>query len=233
MVDKVKIITARRAYVFAPDDLRLSTLSTGEMSELILRHFDFQGVSLGTPPPTFGEVPATLPPGVVFSLGSVRSSEGSSTPIRFLHFEPQRIIIDVAGPSSALDQVFEQLKSLLGEVEAPDGSPVIGEPTNMLNYSEVSARLSVPFDSLVSKALFSAAQRGFADDEEELKAMPVSIRFQVDDPASPIVQPEAGQTLQVRAGTRPDERIYFSAAGLTTHDNLAWLEDLDSRMNKT
>jgi hypothetical protein len=219
--------------VFHPDDLRLSSLSTGEVPGLILTHFDFQNVNIGTPPQTFGEVPRTMPPGLVFSLGSSRTSGGPVTPIRYMNFEPNRIVIDVAGPSFVIDQIIDELRSLLSEFRTPDGSPLIGEPIDTLEYSEVSARLSVPFEDLLNKSLFAAAQQGFAEDGEELQAMPVTIIFQVGDPASPIQQPALGQALQVRAGTRVEERIYFSIAGLTTDDNLAWLEVLDDRVSNS
>lgn len=231
MVDRIKLITARRGYVFRLDDIRLSILSTGQVPSTIQQHFDFQAASIGTPPATFGEVLLTNPPGLAFNLGSVQSSEGASVPIRFLHFEPQRIVIDVAGPSFALDQVFEQLQNLLGEVETPDGVPVLGEPTDTLNYSEVSARLGFEFSELISGPLLEIAQQAFAEDEEGIRAFPVNIMFHVEESSAAIGQPAAGQAIQVRAGTRVDERIYFSATGLTTDENLAWLETLDQRIN--
>lgn len=218
--------------MFPLDSIRLTTLSTAEIPSTIQQHFDFQAAGITTPPETFGEVPATMPPGLVFNLGSIQSSEGVPTPIRFMHFERQRIVIDVAGPSSTIDRIFEQLLSLLNEVPVPDGSPVIGEPIDTIDYSEISARLSFDIEDLFSEPLLAAAQSAFVGNQEGIKALPVSITIQITEPSTAIEQPATGQQMQIRAGTRPDERTYFSVVGSTTDNNLAWLEALDRRLGQ-
>jgi len=232
VLDRLKIITARRGYVFHLDDIRLSVLCTGQIPNTIQQHFGFQAVGIGTPQRTFGEVPLTNPPGLVFNLGSVQPSEGVSTPIRFLHFEPQRIVIDIAGPSYVLDQVFEQVQNLLSQVQTLDGAPVLGEPIDTQNYSEVTARLGFEFSELISRPLLEIAQQAFAEDVEDYRAFPVNMLFHVEESSAAIGQPAVGQSIQVRAGTRVDERIYFSATGLTSDENIAWLEALDERFSQ-
>jgi hypothetical protein len=205
------------------------------MPNTIQPHFGFQAVGIGTPLRTFGEVPSTNPPGLVFNLGSVHSSEGVSTPIRFLHFEPQRIVIDIAGPSFVLDQVFEQIQNLLSEVQTLDGAPVLGESIGTQNYSEVTARLGFEFSELISRPLLEIAQQAFAEDEEDeedYRAFPVNMLFRVEESSAAIGQPAVGQSIQVRAGTRVEERIYFSATGLTSDENIAWLEALEERFSQ-
>lgn len=230
MAEQVRILTARRAYEFPVGGIRLTMLSTAQMPNTIQQHFDFQAGGITTPPQIFGEVPATMPPGLVFNLGSIQSPEGVLTPIRFMHFESQRIVIDVAGHSSAIDQVFERLLDLLSEVPTPDGSPLIGEPSGTIDYSEVSAQLGFDLGELISEPLRTVAQDVLTEGEEGLKALPVFVAFQIVEPSAVIEQPAAGQQIQIRAETRADERIYFSAMGWPTDKNLAWLEALDRQL---
>jgi hypothetical protein len=231
MVDRVKILVARRAYQFALDELRLTSLSVGDVPAQIQEHFEFRNANIATPPATFADVPATIPPGLVFNVGALRSSDGALTPIRFMHFEPQRIVIDLAGRSAAIDEAYEQLKDLLSEVKAPDGSPAIGEPRGTLDYSEISARLNPHFTGLIDERLSDAAKQTFAE-EEGAEVVPVGMVLRIATPSTVIDQPNYGQAIiQVRAGTRADERIYFSSTDLTSEANLAWLEHLDKAMS--
>jgi hypothetical protein len=78
--------------------------------------------------PTFGPIENTIPPAVVCDIGAVSFPEGSATPIRFIHFESRRVVIDIAGPSSRIDVVFEQLQQILAMVAVPDGSAAMGTP---------------------------------------------------------------------------------------------------------
>ena len=231
MVEQAKVIAERRAYLFRLHDLRLSTLTMEDVATSIQTHFGFRTGSIATPPATFGAVPETMPPGLAFNLGTVQPPDGPPVPIRFLHFEPQRIVVDVAGPSSAIDQVFDQLQSLLKGIETPDGSPVIAEPTDVTDYSEVTAQLNFDFEDLLSGPLL-AASSVLTEDEEGMEAFPVSIVLQVGESSSPIDQPSAGQALQIRAGTRPDERMYYSAVGWPTDQHLTWLETLEQHLTK-
>ncbi len=230
MVDQVKIISARRAYEFHVDALRLTTLSIAGVPDAIQKHFHFQTLEVATPRPTFGPVQTTMPPGLVYTLGSVQTSDGPFAAIRFMHFEPQRIIIDVAGPSCAIDRVYEQLQGLLEGVRALDGSPAIGEPIRALDYSEISIRLSFDIEKLISEPLLASAQRMLANDKND-KVIPATIVLQAANPHNDIVEPTWGQAiLQIRAGSKMGERVYFCNADLPTEKNIAWLEDLDREL---
>jgi hypothetical protein len=231
VVDRVKILVARRAYEFAPDDLRLTSLGAGDVPSQIQEHFEFRTANIATPPATFAEVPATIPPGLVFGVGTLRSPNGTLTPIRFMNIEPQRIVIDIAGPSAAIDEAYAQLKDLLGGTKAPDGSPAIGETTKILDYSEISARLTPGFNELIDGRLSDAARQTFAE-EEGAEVVPVGMVLRVARPSTVIDQPNFGQAIiQVRTGTRAEERIYFSATDLTSEANVAWLEHLDKTVS--
>ncbi len=139
MPEQVKVLASRRAYEFSPDSLRLTMLSVQVVQQQIQQLFGFQSVAIGSPIPTFGEVPATYPPGVVFNLGVWIHQEEHIVPIRFLHFEQNRIVIDIAGPTAAIDEIAERLFHFLSGLRSPDGSPVVGGPERILNYSEITA----------------------------------------------------------------------------------------------
>src|SRR4051812_42762386 len=68
-VPKITVVSSRRAYVFRPPELRLAALSTQEVRQAIKEAFAFNDVQVTTPPESFGPVPTTVPPGLVFSVG--------------------------------------------------------------------------------------------------------------------------------------------------------------------
>ena len=86
----VSIISARRSYEFPQDGIRLTLLSTQPVVAFIKDAFSFEFAAVATPMETFGPIPNTLPPGVVFNYGIAPSPEESGTPIRFLHIEQRR-----------------------------------------------------------------------------------------------------------------------------------------------
>jgi hypothetical protein len=225
MAKNVRVVTARRAYQFRLDDLRLSTLTTTEVATEIQRHFDFKAGTIATPPPVFGLVPETNPPGLVFNHGSIRTSNGAPLLIRFLHFEPQRLVFDVAAPSSEIHEMLGQLRALLSSFPTIDESPILGEPVGEYDYSEVSAQLDIEFRSLVNDPVLNAAKNLSAGGQTG--GIPNSISFQVGE-----ARAEAGiglpnPTIQIRAGTKADERIVYSALWASSDNNVAWLEQLE------
>ncbi len=233
-----KIITARRAYEFRPDDLRLTVLSVEQVHQQIRQFFSFQVALVATPQQTFGPIPATVPPGVVLDFGTTQTPDEIPTPLRFMHFEPRRIVVDVAGPSSAIDWTYEQLQRILTEIRAPDGSPVIGEPNRIREYSEINVRFDFGFEKLVSGPLLKLAQKAFAEDDHEV--LPLGIKFHAVGPDGE-VEPgriglsgfSEGNSIELRAGTRPNDGIFLSVAELPTDQHVAWLESLEREVSKT
>jgi hypothetical protein len=236
-MEQLKILTARRAYEFRPDDLRLSVLSVVQVHQQIQQLFSFQVAAVGTPQQTFGPVPNTMPPGLVLDFGATQTPENIPTPMRFLHFEPQRIVIDVAGPSSAIDWTYEQLQRVLTAMQAPDGSPVLGEPERVREYSEISVHLGFGFEKLVGGPVFELAQKTFAEDHREV--LPMGVKFDAVDPDNK-VEPgriglhsySRGNSIELRAGTRPEDKVFLSVAELPTDQHIAWLESLEREVNK-
>ncbi len=235
MAERVKIISARRAYEFRPDDLRLSVLSVAQVHQQIQQYFSFQVVQIGTPLQTFGPFPNTMPPGVVFDYGTTQTPNEVPTPIRFMHFEPLRIVIDVAGPSSAIDWTFQQLLSLLQEVRAPDGSPLIGEPERIREYSELTLRHDFGIKDLVSGPLLDLANEVFG--EEGRSMVPLGVKFgavtsQEEPNPGEIgnMNFSRGNMFEYRFGTRYEEGVFFSCAQASTDKHVYWLEALAQRV---
>lgn len=229
-MDQTRLLTARRAYEFRPDDLRLSVLSTSQAQQLIGRLFDFQIVQVGTPLQTFGSIPATIPPGVIFNYGTASTTE-TEVPVRFLHFEPFRIVIDVAGPSATIDWMYNRLRQILLDIRDFDGSPAVGEPLRTIEYSEISTRLGFGLEDLLSEPVGRLTQDTFGDREGNLTVFPANIDFLAIDSSQEIgKQSLAGPSLQVRAGTRLEDRTYFSTAYLPTDLHLGWLSELDREL---
>ncbi|HYT37071.1 MAG TPA: hypothetical protein VEL49_07785 [Ktedonobacteraceae bacterium] len=228
MLEQVKFLTGRRAYEFHPDDLRLSTICSKPVQDAIQALFSFQSSTIGTPMATFGEVPLTIPPGIVFNTGVWVSPEKTIASIRFLHFEQRRIVIDVAGSSDALASIYEQLQLLLISVQTVDGLPLISTPESILDYSEISARFLFSLDAIISRPLRKLLSRIAKESAlvPTLVSRPFSSKQQLSGTAT-IGDPQAF-TLAPRAGTRLEDHIYFSSAPLDSEAHLSYLNELDT-----
>jgi hypothetical protein len=228
MLEDIRILTSRRAYEFRPDDLRLSVLSTRPVQEQVQEQFAFQAATMGSPFPTFGEVPATNPPGFAFNMGVWISPEEQLVPIRFLHFEPTRIVIDTAGPSSAVTAIYEHIRTFFAELKAPDGSPVIGEPEQMLDYSEIVATYPFALDMIIAEPFRKILNTALIKGSDKGKVMIPSIFIQslmVDEKF--VIPPHfQGLGFSLREGTQPEERIYFSSGPLDSDTHLSYLNKL-------
>lgn len=233
MLEDIKVLTTRTAYEFRPDDLRLSMLSTKPIQDGIQQLFHFQATSIGTPAPTFGDVPLTFPPGLVFNTGVWLSPDGQLVPIRLLHFEQHRIVIDVAGLSAATVAIFGMLQQFLSSIQAPDGSPIIGEPEQVLDYSEISARFPGPLDTILPKSMHEL----FSSRSKEKILVPTLVvqSYPLGQvvAGTPVLNDARAFTLALRAGTRPEDRIYFSAAPLDSEAHLAYLTELERVLTPT
>ncbi len=229
MPEQIKVVTSRRAYEFNPDDLRLSMLSIKPIQELIQQNFQFQASAYGTPFPTFGDVPATIPPGLVFNTGAWLSVEEPIVPIRFLHIEQSRIVIDVGGLSTAITTIFHHLTEILSQLHAPDGSPVIGEPKRVLDYSEITAHFPVSLDAMLKPSLQQVFSRAIGKSGSVLIPS-LALQAHPDNEmlaAVPGANDSRVFTFTLRSGTRPEEHVYFSGAPLDSEAHLQYLDELE------
>jgi hypothetical protein len=239
MPENVKVLASRRAYEFHADDLRLSTLSMKPVQAQIQQLFQFQTTVMGQPLSTFGDVPPTYPPGVVFDMGAWPTPEGQLIPIRFLHFEQYRVVVDVAGPSSIITAIFDRLQRFLSELQAADGSPVIGKPEHLLDYSEITAHFSFPLEALIAPSLWNlfakVAKKDAQDSGFSVIPMLVMQTALDNNNITALAGPSDPHafTFALRAGTRPDEHIYLSSAPLDSDAHLAYLNELESCLQDT
>lgn len=233
MLEQIKILSSRRAYEFHQDDIRLTTLSTKLVQQQFQELFQFQTSVMGAPAPTFGDVPSTYPPGFVFDMGVWLTPDEQLVPIRFLHFEQRRIVIDVAGPSSAITGIFERVKLFFADLSAPDGSPVIGEPERILDYSEITARYSFTLDALVPTPFRKIITDSLPESSNANGMMipTLSVQFYPSDQeldGVPSVGDVRALTFTLRSGTQPQDHIYFSGAPLDSEAHLRYLHELDA-----
>lgn len=237
MADSFKILSSRRAYIFGADDLKLTMLSIPFVVDQIREAFTFQVAGMGSPVPTFGPVPTTFPPGLAFNAGAWVGEGGPITPIRLLHFEAQRLVVDVAGPSSVIAPIFDRILTIAGQFEQSSGVPIIGEPQEILDYSEVSAHFSFDLEGLFTDVARAHMGQVLSTEGPEagtdliiaptvqIHMRPRGQAYQGTSNADPTLL-----QLAIRAGTRPRDRIYLSSAPVNSDTNIRTLEELDTSM---
>jgi len=235
MLEQIKILSSRRAYEFHQDDLRLSVLSMKPVQQQFQELFRFQTSAMGSPSPTFGDVPATYPPGFVFDMGVWISPDEQLVPIRLLHFEQRRVVIDVAGPSSSIAAIFEKVREFFSDLHAPDGSPVIGKPERILDYSEITVRFPFSLDSLIAEPFRKLLQEVFPERNDTNNEMIPTFSVQIN-PADkeyagiPSLQDVHSLSFALRAGTKPQDHVYFSGAPLDSEAHLRYLNELEKTL---
>jgi len=239
MLEQVKIITSRRAYEFGADSIRLSTVSIQPIQQQIQQLFGFQSSAIGTPITTFGTVPSTFPPGIVFDIGAWIHQEQHIVPIRFIHFEQNRIVIDIAGPTGAIDGIADRLFHFLSGLQAADGSPVVGEPERVLEYSEITAQFSYPLETMLAKPLQKLLGKTMnigSDNKSRTMIPTIAIQAYPTEevlPSVPGANDNRAFTFALRSGTQPDQHIYFSGAPLDSETHLNYLNELEAAFTKS
>lgn len=237
MLEQIKLLSSRRAYEFRSDDLRLSTMSLKPIQDQIQQLFQFQSSAMGTPMATFGDVPITYPPGFVFDMGIWITQDTHVVPIRLLHFEQRRIVIDVAGPSSAITGIYEQLRRFLSTVQTPDGSPIIGEPERVLEYSVMNVQFPFSLEVLFAPSLRKLVNKvidGTSNADDLAFTPTLAIQKQaVGQEITKVAAPEesAAFTLGPRIGTKPEDHIYLSCAPLDSEAHLGFLNELEADLH--
>jgi hypothetical protein len=228
----MSIISSRRAYEFAQDDIRLTLLSSQPVVAFIRQTFQFEGAAVASPMETFGPVPATIPPGLVFNYGIAPEPKESGTAIRLLHIEQRRVVIDLAGPSTAIEPTFAHLRTILEELRTQEGYPAIAEPISIQDHSEIRATLDLDSSQLAPPALLESATNLLACKESSQTIIPVITLRMLDNSESEY--PGGGvplthtYTLDIRAGTSIEERVYYSSAPVDSQRHIAFLEEIES-----
>jgi hypothetical protein len=227
----VSVISSRRSYEFAQDDIRLTLLCSQPVVAFIKQSFKFELGNVASPMETFGPIAPTIPSGLVFNYGISFEPEESGTAIRLLHFEQRRIVIDVVGPSSAIEPTFSRLRTILEDLRTPERHPAIVEPVSVRDHSEIRATLDFDPEQLVPSTVMSAA----ADilDASVHRIVPVlTLRVSDSDEYAgggvPITQT---CTLDIRAGTSVTDRIYYCSAPVDSDRHLRFLSKVESSLS--
>ncbi len=226
------ILSARRAYEYKIDDLRLSLLSSANVIQYLQELVNGSFAQAGSPPPTFGNVLPTYPPGIVVGLGTIVLDAETQVALRSFNVEPTRLVFDVAGPSSAIEFVFDLVKSGLSSLVAPDGARAIGEYVNIRDYSEIrwsggSGYLSRLITPPVLAVLWSHLGTYL---EHEGRAFVPSLRINMPIATSMYSGQGTSESesmfIDLRFGTTIDEGVLFTAAPLRSDDHIALVQDL-------
>lgn len=232
-----KILTARRGYLFPQDGIRLTTLVTPPFVNALRAGFNFQIASVSSPLPTFGPVPHTNPPGLVFQNGNLQIQD-RLVPIRFLNIEQRRIVIDAPVTTSDVEMIGQAVLELLGRYPAADGGPVLETPQRVQDYSELIIQLPRPLDALVGQPMRSVFE---ILSEVLVDKVPRDLRISIQgtllgageeydgDLAGGQFHP-AKWLLTPRVGTRSDEELYFSAAPVDTETHKRYLTRLTEEL---
>jgi hypothetical protein len=232
----LKVIVARRSYEFPPDELRLSLITTQPVMDVIRTTFSFGSVQIGSPMPTISEIPRTIPPGLVLDNGHIVVEAGQVIPIRFIHFEARRVIIDVAGPSTAIDAIYAILRQILEGLQAADGSPAMGELGAVIDYSEFTFHAGASSMNFLAPKLTKAITEHIDNTFDSSLVLVPSIRVTAQAPSEEYpgaLNPWGERPLFVlehRAGTKPEEGILFSAASLDTEAHQIYLHALQPKV---
>jgi len=188
----------------------------------------FGSFGIGTPMLTFAEPLHTLPPGLVFDFGAVHVGD-EVFPIRFLHIEARRVVIDVAAETWVIDHVYQRLRDELSGVRAADGGPGLGEHQNTLEYSEIVARYRFSPTGWINPQLAEAVNQPGSDGLILVPTVYLAPQAVGDESAGSVVQANSRMfQFSLRTGTRAAEHIYFSGAPLTSDAHRAFLERFET-----
>lgn len=231
MIRDLQILGSRRAYEFAMDDIRLTMLSNAIVLNAIRKRFFFEAAVVGTPMATFGPVDATIPPGLVFNSGLSTTSENTGTPIRLLHIERTRIVIDIAGTSDEIAPVFEKLMEMVGQIRTDEGFPAVGKPFRHLDQSDVRGEIDFSFDRLLHPAIRDSVLR-YGNQEGQVAVPFIATRMMTPEGLYPGLVLDAPELfrLELRAGTQVSHGSLFSSAPLPSDAHIDMLNDLVTKL---
>jgi hypothetical protein len=228
MVENFTILASARGYEFVRDSIRLTALVTPEMQAALKAEFSFNSVRPAAPPEVFGAEIETSPPGLVCSYGRLATESEVVVPIRGLSFDAVRVVVDVAAPTSAIDDVYAKVREVVGRFSVYGGIAPIGEPERTREYSEVTARLSHSLADFLPDPVLEVLRDGFREVGGRATGMIPSFSFALAEPDQDFPgMEEPMPVLSHRTGFAPSENQVYSAAYLDTDAHRAYLEKLD------
>ncbi len=226
MKGDVRVLAARRFYNFTGDAIQVAAFALSDIQQLFRSAFEFQ-----TPPlqgaVAQGGVIQVGGPAFTFQSGRF-STKAGPIPIRYISFEPSRLTVDIIGPTAAIEALYRTIREVLDPLTV-GGSPVIvGEAARFEDVSELTVQLDIDLVNLVDPRAYEIAEKRLPRDSGQSLAM--TLRLEVVNPNE--AYPGGGgvaqqHLLQVRAGTRPADRVVFTLAPLGTEAHTDYLRDLE------
>jgi hypothetical protein len=231
----VSILGARRSYEFAPEQIQLDLLSNAFALEHLKQAFGFDYGAIVQPSETFGPVPSSVPPGLAFYYGVVQFPEAALTPVRFVHIEPERLVLEVAGDSQVLDEVMRVLMERIDMIENVSGTPILGEEVRIQEQSEIRFRGSFAPSALAPPVVQDSISAVLSRYVKSNLSLAPALTIRPVDFARPYGpeshHPSKSFVLELESGFPPEERIYNSVAPLNTVDHLALLHQIDAALS--
>lgn len=227
------ILTASEAFVYPQDQIRLSLLSMSTVQDLIHNTFHFRTSAPTTPPPTFGPVEITNPPGLVYEWGEW-SADDVTFPIRLLTIDQRRVVWQIAGfRSEHIEGLMNHLLAVCATSITEDGTTALGAWNKVQWYSELSFTLDVgieawkrtiPIFQLIEDALY----RVIPTSQRTFPSINV-FNCRADEPFPGEYRPWHGSRFNIalRQGTTVDEQTFYSSAPLKTADHIALIEKIE------
>ncbi|MBX5477266.1 MAG: hypothetical protein IRZ18_09125 [Clostridia bacterium] len=196
--------------------------------------FQFTSITLDTPAATFGPVDRTMPPGFVGNNGMLRAGDRRVVPVRFLHVEPTRVVVDVAGSSAQAERVLQRFREVVDDFLSGDGARPLGEVAGTKDFSILSVELGADLEALIHPAAREVLRllAGASGPDDEWVPMVggyiVSAGKEfAGEPAGPRGLSSVGARLTLRRAARRLDRLYYSEAALSSERHLELLNQLE------
>jgi hypothetical protein len=226
MKGEVRVLAARRFYEFTGDAIQVAAFALSDVQQPFRSAFEFQTPPLQGAVAQGGAIQVGVP---AFTFQSGRfSTKAGPIPIRYISFEPSRLTIDIIGPTAAIEALYQMIREVLKPLKV-GGSPVIAaDAARFEDVSELTVQLDIDLVKLIDPRAYEIAENRLPRGSGQSLAMTLRLEIVNPDEAYPGGGGVAQQhLLQVRAGTRPADRVVFTLAPLGTEAHINYLRDLE------
>jgi len=215
---KTRQITVSQTRIYSADTIAVATLTTKGVADRLKEQFSFQNQAI---------LPSGQGPIVVFAAGAF-TEQGSTYPISALQLGARHVGLQIEARSDVADRFFTALAVLLGDVlpSKPDLTKSIHKTENTTSVTDLDFGLDMLLSPGFREFLEQRAVEAFRQPDHRVILHPVQLAVQVS--WVPAAEPslvkltEKSLRLEVRQGTRPEERVFFVSCPTdsATHDEL-------------
>jgi hypothetical protein len=225
-VKEVRTLTTAQVRLFPPDLIPILRLMIPEIGKKLQALFDFQAVT-----PVERDGPVT---GIAFNGGLYKPD---SVVIETVTIEARRILVKVQGKSQVATAVFDAVRK---EIEELNGNLPLKEIV-CTHETGSSVKIEIPFEQLLSdpfvRFLHESAARYTKNQWSENLILPVNLKFRVcykitDDTLikSNITLASKELTIEPRAQSSPDEKLYWIASPTDTDTHFQLIEEFEKAL---